>query len=384
MPEHSEDVILVGMSASLSGDFKIQGMQALHGVTSWIRDVNRQGGIFVEDKGARLPVSLVYYDDHSRLTSVRECVVKLIEEDKIDILIGPYSSSLSIAAADVANSHHKVLWNQRGSSDDIYEKGHKYVLGVLTSAEEYLSGLPEAVKTYIPDARTYAVITSNKGNFPRSVSSGACRSLDDNEFCNVLSQEYDPDNPQFDDVVNRVKECKPDILICVGRIETDIMIAKKIVDSKSKSAIKLCVFVAAGISRFAETLLVDADGFVGPVQWHKDVGYTVDVGPRNSEVIASLQETSQMPVDYPMVQAYSAGVVVKHIVEIAGSLNQNTLRDTAIHADFTTFFGRFKLDPSSGKPVEKSMSLVQWQNGYMELVWPEGLSSATLRPTCEF
>ena len=384
MQESSENVILFGMPASLSGEFNVQGAQALHGVTSWIRDVNREGGIFVKDKGATLPVSLIHYDDHSRLTSVRDCVTRLIEEDKVDILIGPYGSSLSIAAASVADTNHKILWNQVGSSDDIYQKGYKYVMGVLTSAEEYLSGLPFAVKTHISDASTYAVIVANKGRFSRSVSSGVCRELDDYGFSNVLSCEYDPHDFGIDDLLNSVMRCEPDILICVGRIEPDLMIAKKIIDSKSKSAIKLCVFVVAGISRFAEVLEEDANGFVGPVQWHKDVFYTVDVGPNNSDVISSLLENSEMPVDYPMVQAYSVGVVVKHIIEMAGSLSQNILRDVAVDADFTTFFGRFKVDPMSGKPINRSMPLVQWQNGSMELVWPESQASGTLRPTSDF
>ena len=114
-------------------------------------------------------------------------MTRLIEEDKVDILIGPYGSSLSIAAASVADTNHKILWNQGGSSDDIYQKGYKYVMGVLTSAEEYLSGLPCAVKAHISDASTYAVVVANKGRFSRSVSSGVCRELDDYGFSNVLS-----------------------------------------------------------------------------------------------------------------------------------------------------------------------------------------------------
>ena len=384
MRDCSENAILVGMCASLSGDFHVQGTQALHGVIAWIRDVNRDGGIFVKDRDDRLPVSLIHYDDHSRMSAVRDCVAKLIEKDRIDILIGPYGSSLSIAAANVADRQQMILWNQGGSSDGIYEKGYKYVLGVLAPASEYLSSLPDALKTHIPDARTYAIVTANKGNFPTSVASGVCSALDCKGFSNVLSEEYDVGNIQFDEIVHRVKQCHPDILICVGRIETDLIIARQIVESDAKSATKLCVFVAAGISQFGEVLKENADGFVGPVQWHKDVSHMVDVGPTNSEVSNSLRETSRIPVDYPMVQAYSTGIVVQNIIEIAGSLNQNALRDSALKADFTTFFGRFKLDPRSGKPLNKLVPLVQWQAGSMELVWPQGSSSISLRPTDDF
>ena len=59
MRDCSENAILVGMCASLSGDFHVQGTQALHGVIAWIRDVNRDGGIFVKDRDDRLPVSLI-------------------------------------------------------------------------------------------------------------------------------------------------------------------------------------------------------------------------------------------------------------------------------------------------------------------------------------
>ncbi len=110
---HSSNPLKIGMAVSLSGQFQVQGRQALAGLQAWADDVTQTGGIHVGSKSPT-PVSLVYYDDASNRHQVRQATERLITEDRVDILIGPYSSVLAQAAAEVAEGHEKLLWNQGG------------------------------------------------------------------------------------------------------------------------------------------------------------------------------------------------------------------------------------------------------------------------------
>src|SRR6266403_5535946 len=93
--------IRVGLSASISGTFQLQGQQALDGALLWQSHANAEGGICVNG-GTPRPVRLIWYDDGGRVSRTRENVLRLIRNDNVDILLGPHSSSLTMAAAEIA------------------------------------------------------------------------------------------------------------------------------------------------------------------------------------------------------------------------------------------------------------------------------------------
>ncbi len=117
---------------SLSGQFQVQGKQALAGLEAWARDANDR---------SRESFRVVYYDDSSDPSTVKEVTARLIVNDQVDILVGPYSSVLTSAAAEVSEKHGKLLWNQGGASDAVYQRGYRWIVGVLTPASRYLVGL---------------------------------------------------------------------------------------------------------------------------------------------------------------------------------------------------------------------------------------------------
>src|ERR687886_998532 len=112
-------MIKVGIALSLSGRFAAQGNQAQHGLLLWAEDVNNTGGLFVRGRGGKEPVELVVHDDESKREPAAARVEELIIKDRADILIGPYSSALTLAVAPVAERYRKVMWNHGGSSDAI-------------------------------------------------------------------------------------------------------------------------------------------------------------------------------------------------------------------------------------------------------------------------
>src|ERR1035438_5077273 len=118
----SRSEITIGLSVSLSGKFHLQGQQALQGARLWQSYINAQGGIVVQN-GETRSVRLIWCGDRSQISCARKNVFRLMREDQIDILLGPYSSSLTMAVVEIAEEYKKVLWNHGGSSDEIFRHG---------------------------------------------------------------------------------------------------------------------------------------------------------------------------------------------------------------------------------------------------------------------
>ena len=365
----------VGMVASLSGRFSSQGSQALHGARVWADDTNGDGGIFVGTHGGKLPVQLTHYDDGSQAQTARAITEKLIIHDRVDLLLGPYSSLLTLASAPAAERFQKVLWNHGGASDRIYNHGFQWVVGILTPASRYLHGVIDLVKEWDPSAQRIAILHSDRGSFSSAVASGVESYGVEQGHSIVLKGTYHPPMADFSELLEEVEKSEPDVILGVGTIEDDLLLARQMVRRRVKA--KAIALVAAGIGQFREVLGISANGFLGPSQWEPTARYTADYGPQAQDLATRFAYYGPGGGDYAMAQAYAAGLVARKCVEEAGTLDDRALRDVADTLDFTTFYGRFKLDPfTPGRQVGHSVVLVQWQEGRKVVVWPRELRQA--------
>ena len=382
-------VIKAGIPVSLSGQFQMQGKQALAGIQSWIGDVNRAGGIALRPGSVGLRLELIHHDDASLSQQVRRVTERLITQDNVDLLFGPYSSVLASASAAVAEEHHRVMWNQGGASDDIYQRGYRYVVGILTPATQYLAGLLAMIWQTDEKAVSVGIVRASTGAFPKAVCLGVEAQAERLGFRVDFVEEFEAgdtggdtaDKMDFSSLVRKLARAAPDVLVAVGRIGNDISLAKCLV--KHRSSFKAVAVVAAPIQQFSDELGTDANGFLGPSQWETGAAYPQDFGPNALEVLESLASSGAVrsvhsQVDYPMVQAYAAGVVAQRCVEMAGTLDNGELRKSAGVLDFSTFYGRFKIDAITGRQVGRSVVLVRWQNGSKKVVWPPEQRQAAL------
>ena len=375
--------IKAGIAVSLTGQFRNQGRQALAGLQAWAEDVNQAGGLAVA--GRRLPVSVAHYDDASLTDGARQATRQLIIHDRVDLLFGPYSSGLARAAAVVAAEHGRTLWNQGGAAAEIHQPGRR-VVGILTPAGQYLAALPGLVRQAAPEAATFAIVRCSAGVFPCQVSDGLEAAALALGFRKTLHLEYPPDKTDFSAMVDEVERVQPDLLLAVGRIRHDLALAGEVARRRPGGRMLLvAAAVAAPVQEFRDALGDQAEGFIGPSQWEpppaapaegdlSPAGGAPDYGPAAAQVMRSLERESRraggLAVDYPMAQAYAAGLVAQRCVAEAGALEDASLWRAAIGLDFSTFYGRFRIDPETGQQVGRSVAIIQWQWGRKAIIWP--------------
>ncbi len=372
----SPPLLKVGIPVSLSGRFQVQGKQALAGLQTWANDVNRSGGITLNRRGDGVQLSVVHRDDASNREQVKIVTAQLINQDRVHLLFGPYSSVLSRAAAEAAEFHQRLMWNQGGASDEIYQQGFRWVVGILTPASQYLTGLLPLIRESDLEAETVGLLRAHPGSFPRAITTEVQRQAGTLGFRVTYNREYPASLTDFNDILEEISQVGPQVLVAVGRISNDLQFAQQLV--RRHLNLRAVVVVAAPIQEFQDALRDDVEGFIGPSQWEPQVQYPNDYGPSAQMVLASLGERYRGPVDYPMAQAYAAGLVAQRCVEQAGTLEDHPLREIAGKLDFSTFYGRFRIDPDAGRQVGRSSLIVQWQGGRKLILWPPNQCQASL------
>ena len=135
LPATAQAPIRLGASLSLTGTYAKLGKNQHEGYQLCVKETNARGGLL----GRK--IDLVVYDDQSMPPTAVRLYEKLITEDKVDAIMGPYSSPVTEAAANVTEKYKKVMVSPLAATTSIFKKGRKYIFMVISPAEGYLEGL---------------------------------------------------------------------------------------------------------------------------------------------------------------------------------------------------------------------------------------------------
>ena len=148
----------IGASLSQTGSFAVLGQDQLRGYQLCVKHANEKGGVL----GRR--IELYVEDDQSNAATAVAIYEKLITRDKVDAILGPYSSPITEAVADVNEKHKMPMVAPVAATTSIFKKGRKFIFMVLPAAEVYLEGLVEMAAS--KGLKTLALITRTP-SFPR-------------------------------------------------------------------------------------------------------------------------------------------------------------------------------------------------------------------------
>jgi branched-chain amino acid transport system substrate-binding protein len=311
---------------------------------------------------------LTSYDDASEPETCAAFIERLITKDQVDILLGPYSSGLALRAAEVAQRLQRVLWNHGGASEAIYTRGFAWVVGILSPPSTYFHSVIDFVRHTRPSASHVAIVHSTAGAFPQDVAAGAARYCQQQVFETVRTYPYPAGTTDFTLILKQLESAAPAVVLSVGRIEDDLHFAAQYLQHSILAGV--VGLIVTPLTLFRDTFGSTATHFVGPSQWEPGMVTEPEYGPSSQEILTRLMARHPEGVDYPMAQAYAGGLVAQRCIEIAGTLDQYALRQVVSTLDFTTFYGRYRIDPLTGRQLGHRMPVIQWQGGRKVVVWP--------------
>ncbi len=363
----------IGLSATLSGRHAVQGGESLRGIRLFTDDLRECGGIKTRGRRSFVP-ELVFYDDASVAERTRENTLRLIEKDKVDILLGPYSSSLTLACVETAEKAQRVVWNYGGSLDDIPVRGK--TVSAITEASSYFRAIVDMIHEHCAEAKEIAVLRLAGSSFSRTVSEGAMLRAGELGMAAAV-YDFPSGTKDFSPILARAENRGASCVLCCGGMEDDINLARWISEN-SADTFKLVAMLAAAVNEFEKRLGREADGFVSTSQWEPTLSLSVDFGPSPAEFSDRFSRAYGYTPDYTAAQSYNMGLIIGKLIEKTGGANERALLREVLRCGFTTFYGDFRVDSQTLRQTGHRMLVTQWQSGEKKIVFPQEYSNSKL------
>jgi branched-chain amino acid transport system substrate-binding protein len=363
----SGDQITFGASLSLTGDLAAEARSVRDGYDFIVDEINRRGGIPIG--GRKHKIAIKYYDDKSDADTAVRLFERLVVKDKVDFLLGPYSSGITEAASTVAERHRKPMVVAHAASTNIYERGFKYLFGTLTTVDSYSKALLETAQQVKPRPRRIALINEND-LFPQTGIEAAQRQAKEMGFEVVYKGTYPTGTSDLSSLVAAAKNSKPDMLIAAGYTGDMIQLVRQAKEARFAPAM-MSFLLGPTVPGFIEDLKDDANYMYEPVQWtpqqpSKDqiLGWTAE------EYAKRFEKAKGYKPDYHPPQSSAAVEVFYNALKNAGTLDPEKVRDAIAETDLESFYGRIRFN-DKGQNVAKGMAVIQVQDRRPQVVYPD-------------
>ncbi|MFK7975548.1 MAG: amino acid ABC transporter substrate-binding protein [Halioglobus sp.] len=353
--------IKFGTTQALTGHYEDFGVQQLRGLQMWVEDVNERGALLGR------PVSLTYYDDYSRDAGTVKGFLKLLAEDKVEFLIGPYSSSLTLEASLIAEQFGVPMVATGASSEEIWSRGLQNIFGIDTPTGNYLQGftLPKQV-----GAKTVALVYADT-EFPREVAQSMRKNAQATGLKIVLDEAYPPPERNFSALVNKLAKADADLIFGASYLEDSVALTRAL-KAKGVKPKMLAFTVGPALREFGDLLGEDAEGIVGLVQWLR----SIRLPGAQDFAYRYRQRYGENPGVHAAI-GYSAGQVMETAIRLAGTTEHAAVRKQLRTMFFRSLLGKYQVD-ETGRQIGKHNYVLQWQDDARRLVAPRQLAEKAL------
>ncbi len=371
------DTIILGSAISLTGKYSSNGVDSQNGYDLAVKRINEMGGVKVGGKSYKLAVQ--YYDDESTPARTAQLLERLIKQDGVQYILGPYSSPTTIAAAPVTEKYKIPMVEAEGASRALFNKGYKYLFAVLSTSEQYLASAISLAAEIAekngkkPSDLRVAMIFENDA-FSLDVRAGVVDDMKKFGMQTVLDDRMPPDLSDISASLTKVKALKPDLLVISGHNKGAVTAARQI--KELQVDVPMIAMTHCEGAKVTDQFGAAADGYLCPTQWAETLSYSDKYFGSAADYDKLFKETFEgySTVPYQSAQASAAVLVWKDAFERANSFDTEKLRDAIAATDMMTFYGAIKFAPE-GNNIAKPMVLRQIQNGEYNVVAPSKWAS---------
>ena len=355
--------IKIGASISLTGTYAKPGTQQKDGYEICAEEVNAKGGLL----GRK--IEFVVYDDQSMPATAVKLYEKLITEDKVEAVMGPYSSPVSEAVANVSEKYKKILVAPLAATTSIFKKGRKYIFMIVSPAEVYLEGLVDmAAKRNL---KTIALVNEDT-LFAKASVAGAAEIAKKRGMQVVLQEAYPKGTTDFSALLVKIKALNPDV-VAGGTYFDDAVAITRQMKELNVNPKMFGLTVGGDLPEFHDVLKQNAEYIYGATQWDESLPY-----PGQKEFVAAFKKRFKHEPSYHAAAGYAGCIVYVEAVKKAGTLDSDKVRDELLKLKLKTAFGEYAVDQDGFQTAHK-MAMLQWQDGKRVIVWPDELAEGKPR-----
>jgi len=357
-PAQSNQPIKIGFSLALTGPLAPNGKQALLGAKIWEEEINAKGGLL----GRK--VELVNYDDQSKPANVPGIYTKLLDVDKVDVVMGPYGTNLNAPAMPVVMQKGKVfigLFALDINAEFHYPKYFSMLPTGPKPREAFTEGFFQVAAAEKPKPKTLALV-SEDADFARNACEGARNNAKTYGFKIVYDKTFPPGTTDFSPVIRALQAADADLVVACSYPLSSV----GIVQSANELGLKPKMFGGAMVGLqatvFKNRLKSKLNGIVNYETW---VPSPKLMAPAK-EFFAKYQERAKAagvdPLGYYLGGwGYADFQLIGEAIEGAKSLNDDKLASYLRSHEFKTIMGDIRFG-KNGEWTKSGMLEVQYHN----------------------
>lgn len=364
------DRILIGASISLTGGLAGFGTEQKWALEEVFKQVNADGGVYLMGYDRKLPIEFIVYDSKSEIPTVLANIEKLINVDKVDLLIGETGSHIGLALAPVVEQAKTPIVGVLATTEKIFiPPTYRYLFSNFHLARDevgvyfnYFNSLPPGQRP-----RTIAVWeeASDLGADNATWFENYARQYG---YEIVLREKYTPGS-DLTALVTKTKALNPDVVGAIPGPPDAINMIK--IAKELRFSPKIWAFTrGTATGTFGSQLGADAEYVTAAFVWHESLPGAADL------VRKYRQETNRPPTLLGI--HYSTGQIAVKALEWAGVLDRERIREALASLQFQTMMGTVSFGPG-GKMnnTDKLILLLQWRGGKLEIIWPSDKATTT-------
>lgn len=379
--------IRIGFSMALTGGLAGNGKQVLAGFEIWREDINARGGLLGR------PVELIYYDDQSNPANVPAIYAKLIDIDKVDLVIGPYATNMVAPALTVIMQHNLVDVSVTAlavNSTFHYPRYFSMISAGPTPKVAYSRGFFALAAAQSPKPRTVAIAAAD-AEFAKNAADGARENAKSAGFSIVYDRTYPPTTVDFAPIVRAIQAASPDIVYVAAYPPDTVGMIRAANESGLKPKLFGGPMVGLGSATIKAQLGPQLNGLVTNELWLPSPKLDfpgVDALLKKYQARAPGLATDPLGYTFP-VFSYAAAEVLGDAVVGSGSLDPDKIAAYMHSHAFTTVAGKFNFGPDGEWDNERVLwtqfqgltdnAVDQFRDGNREVVvWPADYAAGTL------
>jgi branched-chain amino acid transport system substrate-binding protein len=359
--------IKLGCAISFTGKNSRSGKLYRDSYDMAVEQINKKGGVKVGSDTYQLKI--VYYDDESDPTKSSKFVEKLVAEDKVDFLLGPYSSGITIPDSLVAQRYKVPMIEGGGASGKIFSRGNKYIFGTLPPAGQYFKSTLEMLKTFKPAPKTIAILYADD-KFDVSVAEGTSELANQMGFNVVLHEKYAEAATDFNSILTKIKATGVEVVLVAGHTEESLNFTQQ---AKELNVSPKLISMTVGPSEadFRKSLGKDAEYIYGVASWSTQMNFIGYLFNDTKEFVKLFKEKFNYDPDYHNASGIADVAIFKDAIERAGTLDKEKVRDAIAATNLSTIYGRVQF--SDNGQIKGTSVVLQILGGEIYQVYPNGV-----------
>ena len=348
------EYIVLGAAVSLTGKYSTNGKHTQNGDNLAVERINSKGGVTVGGKSYKFEI--IYYDDESNSKRAAQLAERLIKQDGIKYMLGPYSSGLTKAMAPVTEENKIPMVEANGASRSLFTKGYKYLFAVLSPANQYLEVAIDLAVEKNGGKPVKIAMAFEQDAFSQDVRLGIVDAAKRTGSEIIIDDKLPKELNDMAATLAKVKATKPDVLVVSGHSKGALTAIRQI--SEMKVDVPMLAMTHCDASKLAKQHGKKSEYALCAAQWHKTLSYKDKFFGNGKKYDKDFTKEYGYAPPYQAAESSAALLVYKDAFERANSFDTEKLRNALAKTDMQTFYGNIKFG-SGGQNTAKPMVLFQ-------------------------